>query len=140
MLAKENKQSQSTYSDNLYKNIVEGAKKEPMFQEYLETEYFREKVIDKIKAYTRFLNSITHKHKIAANLHLIKAAGNKEKKDNNQFLLYNWEDFTERAVHYYNGFGEHGEMLSKGYLSGNTALITDILKKTEEHSLPYKGM
>ncbi|MCM3108048.1 hypothetical protein ABEW72_12680 [Bacillus velezensis] len=54
MLAKENKQSQSTYSDNLYKNIVEGAKKEPMFQAYLETEYFREKVIDKIKAYTRF--------------------------------------------------------------------------------------
>ncbi|WMY23226.1 hypothetical protein D9R10_19665 [Bacillus velezensis] len=80
MLAKENKQCQSTYSDNLYKNIIEGAKKEPMFQEYLETEYFREKAIDKIKAYTRFLNSITHKHKIAANLHLIKAAGNKEKK------------------------------------------------------------
>ncbi|WP_254061204.1 hypothetical protein [Bacillus velezensis] len=125
MLAKENKQSQSTYSDNLYKNIVEGAKKEPMFQAYLETEYFREKVIDLYS----ILNSITHKHKIAANLHLIKAAGNKEKKDNNQFLLYNWEDFTERAVHYYNGFGEHGEMLSKDYLSGNTALITDILKK-----------
>ncbi|ANF35093.1 tyrocidine synthase 3 [Bacillus sp. CN2] len=32
-------------------------------------------------------------------------------------------------MHYYNGFGEHGEMLSKGYLSGNTALINNIFKK-----------
>ena len=34
---------QSTYTENLYQNIVEEAKNDPMFKEYLEIKYFREK-------------------------------------------------------------------------------------------------
>ncbi|MCP3742349.1 amino acid adenylation domain-containing protein [Rossellomorea sp. BNER] len=136
-----NKQTeiQSAYLDNLYQNIVEEAKNDPMFKEYLEIEYFREKVIARVKAYTQFLNSLAHEHIIHANIHFIRAEENKEEKDNDQFILLDWEDFTNRTVEYFNGFGEHGDMLTHDYLPGNTVLISDILKNTEQYSLPYKA-
>ncbi len=130
---------QSTYTENLYQNIVEEAKNDPMFKEYLEIKYFREKVIARVKAYTQFLNNITHEHIIHANIHFIRADENKEEKEDEQFLLLNWEDFTKKAVEYYNGFGEHGEMLIHDHLSRNTELITDILKNVEQHSLFFKA-
>ena len=88
---------------------------------------------------TQFLNNITHEHIIHANIHFIRADENKEEKEDEQFLLLNWEDFTKKAVEYYNGFGEHGEILIHDHLSRNTELITDILKNVEQHSLFFKA-
>ncbi|MDW7614145.1 amino acid adenylation domain-containing protein [Peribacillus simplex] len=122
----------STYTANLYQNIVEEAKNDPLYREYLEIDHFREKIINRVKTYINYLNSLTNESLIDAEIHLIEADEEKEEKGTNHFLLLEWEEFTTKKVKRYKGFGEHGDMLLKDNLAKNKGIITNILNETKK--------
>ena len=82
-----------------------------------------EKVIEKIKNYGLFFDSMTEFEPVHAAIHLIRA---EDKEDLYQPL--GWEKLALNKYKVYRGFGTHEQMLNPGYIEKNSELISKILE------------
>ena len=84
--------------------------------------FLKERVLEKMQKYARFLNGMEHREILKAKIHLITAADRKIDSD--------WNLLTVGGFERYQGYGRHIEMLNPGFLEKNAAIIENILLKS----------
>lgn len=82
--------------------------------------YLKERVLEKMQKYARFLNRMEHRDVLQARIHLITSADRKADDD--------WNRLTPGGRESYRGYGRHIEMLNPGFIEKNTEIIETILK------------
>jgi thioesterase domain-containing protein len=100
--------------------------------EDLGIQHLKQKITDTLKKYRHYHDSLELGEKVGAAIHLIRA---EDKKDKEEFV--GWQGFTRYQEMVYEGFGNHHQMLSPGFIERNAVIIAKILgdiKKIRKYS------
>lgn len=84
--------------------------------------FMKDKVVQKVKQYSKYLDNLRNTGTVKANIHFITA--------NNRKILNDWEHLTVNRFKIYKGFGKHIQMLDPGILEKNAVIINEILTKS----------
>jgi acyl carrier protein len=90
--------------------------------EYLGLQHMQQKIMDTVKKYIRYHDSLELCGKVNSLIHLIQA---EDKKGKEGFV--GWGDFTSNREIVYEGYGVHQEMLAPGFIEKNVEVINKIL-------------
>ncbi len=119
------------FVDSFTNREVEGLSDPGTLQNYLDfvgenmdaggLSFYKEKVLDKIRKYSAFMDTLETAGLVKANIHFVAAEKRK--------IADDWNSFTENNFNLYNGSGEHVQMLNPGHLEKNSLVIKKILSQ-----------
>ncbi|WP_159882308.1 non-ribosomal peptide synthetase [Paenibacillus puerhi] len=120
---------QSEDQQNLYNQIIEEARHHPFYQNLLETDFFKQKIKNKIIAYTTYLHGLFNTNTICANIHFVEAEKDREALEVSSSMddPFHWQNFTVAHYRRYQGSGSHGDMMDPEHLQHNMSIISQIL-------------
>ncbi|AEI41579.1 non-ribosomal peptide synthetase [Paenibacillus mucilaginosus] len=118
----------------LHDELMEEAAGHPYYKALLDNESFRQKLVERIRIYSGYLNSMSNDEIIRAHIHLVESekVGEAPKSVNSSAVPLDWSHYTTKGFKRYPGFGTHGEMIAGANLLSNAAVLAEILKQTSK--------
>jgi amino acid adenylation domain-containing protein len=92
--------------------------------EDLGIQHLKQKITGTLNSYRHYHDNLELGEKVGAAIHLIRA---EDKKDREKFV--GWQDFTCCGEVIYEGYGNHHQMLSPGFIERNAVIIAKILRE-----------
>jgi surfactin family lipopeptide synthetase A len=92
--------------------------------EDLGIQHLKQKISNTLKSYRHYHDNLELEEKVEAAIHLIRA---EDKKDKERFV--GWQEFTRDQEMIYEGYGNHHQMLSPGFIERNAVIIAKIFRE-----------
>jgi fengycin family lipopeptide synthetase A len=120
---REDKKAKTISNELKINMLLEEAKNDEFYKQYLQIEDIRENAIKRIRKYLEYSDTMVNNEIINANIHLIKG----ETGATENVKISCWKELTNNKFKTYTGFGRHEEMLYNNNLKNNCVKINEIL-------------